>query len=293
MSWFAGFEGICRPDAPLGPYTWYRLGGPARWLFEPRDDSELVALTARCREHGIAWRVLGHGANLLVSDGGFDGAVIRLSAPFFQRVIYEQALVTAGAGCDFPKLVRETIERGLVGLEALAGVPGTVGGVTRMNAGGRYGELRQFVRRVRVLERDGTLRDRTNEQAGFGYRTSDLAGCVVLATTFELTHGSREAALERHKRIWNEKHASQPPVSARSAGCVFKNPPGDAAGRLLEQAGLKGTRVGGAEISTRHANFIVAANGATAADVLALIDLARQRVLEHFGVRLETEIEIW
>lgn len=293
MSWYAGFEPICRPDCPLAEYTWYRLGGPARWLFEPRDDAELAGLVAACRGAGVPWRVLGRGANVLVRDAGFDGAVLRLDAPFFQRVIYENSQVTAGAGVDFPKLVKETLQRGLVGLEALAGIPGTMGGVTRMNAGGRYGEIGRFVRRVRVLEADGALNDRSAETLGLGYRRTALEGCIVIATTLELGPGDREAALARHKHIWNEKYDSQPPVSARSAGCIFKNPPGHAAGRLIDQAGLKGTRAGQAEISARHANFIVAHDGATAADVIGLIELARQRVREQFGVALETEVEIW
>lgn len=293
MSWFAGFEPICHPDQPLAEHTWYRLGGPARWLLSPRDDAELAAVVARCREHNVPWRILGHGANVLVRDEGVYGAVILLNAPFFLETVYDGALVTAGAGVDFPRFVKQTIQRGLVGLEVLAGIPGTVGGVTRMNAGGRYGEVCEFIRRVRVLEADGRLADRDNAQIGFRYRGSDLAGCVVIATTFALRKGDGEAALARHKRIWNEKYATQPPVSARSAGCIFKNAPDAAAGKLLDEAGLKGVRIGAAEISARHANFIVAHDGATATDVVRLIELARQRVRERFNIDLEPEVEIW
>lgn len=293
MSWFAGFEPICRPDAPLAPHTWYRLGGPARWLIEPRDETELVGVLARCRDAGIRWRVLGQGANVLVRDEGFDGVVLRLVAPAFAQTVFDGVRVIAGAGVDFPKLIREAVARGLIGLEALAGIPGTVGGVTRMNAGGKHGEVRQFVRSARVLEPSGDLRPRDNAAIGFAYRRSELGGCIVVATEFELTEGDRDEALARHKRIWNEKYDTQPPVSARTAGCVFRNPTGHSAGRLIDQCGLKSARIGGAEVSPRHANFVVAHNGASARDVLSLIEHVQQQVQQRTGVSLETEVEIW
>ena len=316
MSWYSEFDSICQTDAPLSRYTWYKLGGPARWLFEPRDETELARLVARCREAGVSWRVLGHGANLLVRDAGFDGAVIRLEhcgldeaaiadcglriAEFDRPDSNKSAIATdtenhiaINAGADFPKFVRKTIGQGLVGLEVLAGIPGTIGGIVRMNAGGRYGEVKDFVRAVRIVDAVGGLRWLTCEQVGFRYRHTDLQDCVIVGAAFELQEGDPQAALDRFRDIWNEKYDQQPPVSARSAGCIFKNPPGHSAGRLIDQAGLKGARVGGAEISEKHANFIVAQNGATAADVLALIETAQRRVLEQFGVRIETEVEIW
>jgi UDP-N-acetylmuramate dehydrogenase len=293
MSWYRGFEPICQPDASLSDHTWYRLGGPARWFFRPRQQEETVALLARCRAAEVAWRVLGRGANVLVRDEGFDGAVIHLAGPQLESVQYDGEQVLVGAAADFPKLVRDTLEHGLLGLENLAGIPGTLGGVIRMNAGGKYGEIGQFVRHVRVVERDGAVAVRPALRVGFGYRRTDLDGCVVLGATLSLREGDRQAGLARHREIWNEKYATQPPVGVRSAGCIFKNPPGHKAGLLLDQAGLKGRRVGGAEISARHANFIVAYEGARASDVLELIALARDRVWNHSGVELEMEIEVW
>ena len=294
MDWHSGFEHFVRSNVPLRDFVWYRLGGPARWFCEPRDEAELAALLDRLRDASVPWRVLGRGANVLIRDAGFDGAVIRLAGREFERVAFEQALVHASAGADFPRLVRETIRRGLVGLEKLAGIPGSLGGVIRMNAGGRYGDIRDFVRAVRWIDRAGEIVEKPADAVGFAYRHTALDGCVVLGATLELCEGDAQVALAEHQRIWREKYDTQPPMAERTSGCVFKNPPGDAAGRLVDAAGLKNPkRVGGACISERHANFIVADQNATAADVLALIDLARQRVRETTGIELETEVEIW
>ncbi len=293
MSWFAGYEASVRPDEPLARHTWYRLGGPARWFCTPPDADALATLLARCRQGQIPWRVLGQGANVLVPDAGFDGVVFRLDADAFRQVAFGPSVVRAGAGADFPKLIRRCIDRGLVGLEALAGIPGTVGGIVRMNAGGRWGEIGPFVRSVTVVEPDGTLRTLNRDALQFAYRRSNLAGRVVVEVELELAEGDAAAALERHRQIWEAKYATQPPVSRRTAGCIFKNPPGDSAGRLLDACGLKGLCVGGARISEQHANFIEAADGATADDILRLIDRARERVRRETSIELELEIDLW
>ncbi len=292
MSWFSGFEAICRPEVPLRDHTWYRLGGPARWLCEPRNAGELQAVIRRLRDSQTPYRILGQGANILVRDSGVDAAVIRLAGQF-EQTEFGDDFVRAGAAADGPRLVRSALQRGMVGLEVLAGIPGSVGGQVRMNAGGKYGEIASFVESVDVLEPDGELASRCADQLGFAYRRSDLRGAIVLGATLRLNRGDAAAALEQHRRIWNEKYETQPPLRERSAGCIFKNPPGAKAGVLLDQAGLKGFRVGGAEISSRHANFIVAYDGATASDVLALIAAARDRVFKRFDVELQLEIEVW
>ena len=293
MSWFSSLADICQPDAPLAEHTWYGLGGPARWLFTPRDERGLAAVLGACAQHGIPCRMLGHGANVLVRDAGFDGAVIKLTGPAWEEVRFDDPLVHAAAGADFPRLVKQTVERGLLGLESLAGIPGTVGGAVRMNAGGRYGSIGQFVRDARIMKPDGAVLTRTAAELGFAYRACELNDAIVLAATFTLQSGDRTAGLERFRRIWNEKYASQPAVSVKSAGCIFKNPPGQAAGKLIDEAGLKGVQSGGAEISTKHANFIVADSGARAQDVINLIELAQRRVRERTGIELELEVEIW
>ncbi|MGD8451419.1 MAG: UDP-N-acetylmuramate dehydrogenase [Phycisphaerae bacterium] len=294
MSCFAGFEKICQPDAPLAPLTWYRLGGPARWLLSPRDEAELAAVLERCRAHGVSWRLLGRGANVLVRDEGVDAAVIHLCGPTWEEIRWEDPLVTAAAGVDFPRLQKQSVERGLGGLENLAGIPGTLGGILRMNAGGRYGQISDYVRQVRVMDGDGRVTTRTAGEAGFGYRHSALTGVVILGATLALQPGSREDLVARSQAIWKEKSTSQVALGARSAGCIFRNPPNaPPAGRLLDEAGLKGTRIGGAEISPRHANFIVAREGTTARDVLELIMHAKERVRQSVGIELKLEIDIW
>lgn len=311
---FAGLEAFCREEEPLRDHTWYRLGGPARWFLTPRDESELLEALARCRTYAIDWRVLGHGANLLVCDAGIDGAVIVLTGPAWEAVRFDSSTaeadqscatpmthhaqrIFAAAGADFPRLVKQCASRGLAGLENLAGIPGSVGGIIRMNAGGKYGSVSQYVESVRVLERDGRVNTRSNADVDFRYRHSNLDGCIVLGAVFRLPVGDPAETTQRFRRIWNEKAASQPAVSQRSCGCIFKNPPAAAskfsAGALIDRAGLKGVRVGGAEISSRHANFIVAHDGATAQDVLDLIALAKDRVRSTGGPELELEVEVW
>jgi len=293
MSCFADFAEICQADVPLAPLTWYRLGGPARWLLTPRTEAELAAVVRRCRENHIAGRVLGHGANVLVRDQGFDGAVIRLVGPAWEEVRWDDTLVIAAAGVDFPRLVKQSVERGLSGLENLAGIPGTVGGLIRMNAGGKYGTIGQYTRAVRLLQPDGQIVTRGAAEVGFDYRHTDLGDSIVLEASFALRHDDRDATLQRYQTIWKEKAATQAALGERSAGCIFKNPPGDYAGRLLDAADLKECRIGGAEISPKHANFIVAHDGATAHNVIDLIDLARERVRQNAGIDLELEVEIW
>jgi UDP-N-acetylmuramate dehydrogenase len=293
MNWWDDFAAICRPDEPLARHTWYGLGGPARWLLEPRNAGELGRVVRRLRDAGIPWNVLGCGANLLVSDEGYDGAVIRLTAPGFQRLETDDAFVRCGAGWEFPKLIRACLSHRRVGLEALAGIPGRLGGMVRMNAGGRYGEVGDFVRDIVVVDADGRVEARTRDRVGFHYRGTELSDTIVVDVTLALPEADPAPARERHQRIWKEKHDSQPALSQRSSGCVFKNPDGAPAGRLLDEAGLKSARVGGAEISSRHANFIVADANASARDVLTLIELARDRVRRHFGVELQLEVQVW
>lgn len=294
MPWFDGLEAICRTDVPLSEHTWYGLGGPASWLLTPRNEAELCEVLRRCAENHVPWRILGRGANVLVRDEGFDGAVIMLDGPAWEQISFDDPpRVRAGAGADFPRLVRETVQRGLAGLESLAGIPGTVGGAVRMNAGGTHGSVSDHVTSVRLVQPDGRAYDRPAAAIHFGYRSTRLDGAIIAAATFELKPDNDDTAPQRYRAIWNEKYSTQPPVSARSAGCIFKNPPGHAAGKLIDNLGMKGERSGGAEISPQHANFILAHEGARARDVLDLIQRARERVRQHTGVSLELEIEIW
>jgi len=295
MSWWSGLEDICQLDAPLADLTWYRLGGPARWLFTPTNEGQLAEILRRCRDNDVPWRVLGRGANILVRDEGVDAAVIHLAGASWEQVTWHADGVTAVAGAEFPHLVKQAAERGLAGLEPLAGIPGSVGGIIRMNAGGRYGEICEVLAHARVMDSAGEVSERSPEALGMAYRHTELAGCIVLGGTFRLHQEDSTTVMERFQRIWKEKHANQPAMSKRSSGCIFKNPATAPAGKLIDEADLKGTRSanGMAEISTVHANFIVARAGARTQDVLDLIALAQRRVQEHAGVALELEVEIW
>ncbi len=297
MNCFAGLEAICQADAPLSGCTWYELGGPARWLLTPRDEGELAAVLERCRTHRLRWRVLGRGANVLVHDAGFDGAVIKLAGPAWEELRWEDPAVYAAAGVDFHSLVKQSVERGLGGLENLAGIPGTVGGLVRMNAGGKYGEIGQYTRSVRIMDGEGRIESWEAGRVGFSYRHTDIGARIVLGASFQLQPGERAALLERFQTIWKQKAAEQPALSGRTAGCIFKNPTAGGqrlgAGLLIDETGLKGTRIGGAEVSHKHANFIEAHAGATAQDVIDLIELVRQRVHERTGIRLELEVDVW
>jgi UDP-N-acetylmuramate dehydrogenase len=297
MSCLPGCEAICQADAPLSEHTWYKLGGPARWLLTPRDETELAAALACCRSAGVSWRLLGRGANVLVRDAGFDGAVIKLVGPAWEAVRWEESMVQAAAGADFQRLVRASVERGLGGLETLAGIPGSVGGIVRMNAGGKHGYISQYTRQARVMDGAGRIESWDARRIGFGYRHTEIDNVILLSAAFVLERGDREALWARFLDIWKEKSAEQPALGGRTAGCIFKNPliAGQRlpAGRLIDQAGLKGLRVGGAEISRKHANFIEAGPGAKAQDVIDLIELARQAVRQNAEIELEPEIEIW
>jgi UDP-N-acetylmuramate dehydrogenase len=189
-------------------------------------------------------------------------------------------------------VISETVRAGLAGFENLAGIPGTIGGAIAGNAGGRHGDIGSLVRSVTVMDLHGQQHTRTGDTLMFGYRTAELQDCVILSAVFELMPQDSEDIADRLRKIWITKKASQP-LASQSVGCIFKNPRGSSAGELIEKAGLKGTKVGGAEVSDRHANFLVTHPGAKSADVLRLMDLVKSKVAGQFGVHLEPEVRIW
>lgn len=293
MHSFDDFRAIVTPDEPLAPHTWFRLGGPAAYLARPRDVGQVVALLRRCRETEVPVRVLGGGSNVLIRDEGFAGMVIHLESPAFADVSIEGGRVEAGAAVPLTALISQTARAGLGGLELLTGIPGTIGGALRGNSGGRQGTIGTFVRKATVIDDSGEIQVRDRDDLRFDYRSSDLDEPIILSTVFELEPEDPEAVVRRMRRIWIIKKEGQP-YGHQSSGCIFKNPSPDvSAGALIDQAGLRGTRFGGAEVSDRHANFIVAHPGATASDVLQLIDRIRQRVWQQFGYELELQIQVW
>jgi UDP-N-acetylmuramate dehydrogenase len=292
MSSLDAFRDILRRDESLAPLTWLRVGGPAQFLAEPRNPAELEALLKACHEEELPVRVLGSGSNVLVRDEGVSGVVIRLTSPEFARVAIEGTTVTAGCGVLLSHLVVETVGAGLAGMETLVGIPGTLGGAIRGNAGGRSGEIGQFVKSITVLTSTGQRHQRDAEELKFAYRSTSITDLVILDAELSLAKDDPEEIAKRMRKLWIMKKSTQP-LSFQSAGCIFKNPRGLSAGALIEQAGLKGTRVGQCEVSDRHGNFLVTYEGATSDDVLRLIDLVRTKVSEKHGIDLELEIQIW
>jgi UDP-N-acetylmuramate dehydrogenase len=289
---FEGLDEIVRENVPLAPHTWYKLGGPARYFVRPRSVEELQQASRRCVENDIGIFVLGLGANLLVSDGGVNGAVFKLDDEFWRRVKYDHNVAEVGAGVDMQKLVLRTCREGLAGIECLAGIPGTIGGGIRMNAGGKFGDIGGVITRVQVMDIEGTVFERTKDDLVFEYRSTNIAARFILGATLELEEDDPDRILKKTKEIWMYKKNTQP-LNTKNCGCIFKNPRGLSAGALIDQAGLKGFKVGGAEVSEKHANFIVAHPGCTADDVMTLVKLIREKVYDKNQILLESEVQVW
>jgi len=289
---FAGLESIVKTHVPLAERTWFRIGGPAEYFVEPTDADQLREVLRRCRDNDVPLHVLGGGANLPIDDAGVAGAVVHLSAEAFSDVRYVDGVLTVGAGRDLPKLVLHCVRQGWAGLECLTGIPGTVGGCVKMNAGGDFGDVGSIIDSVEVMAADGVAFTRTHDDLAFSYRSTNLTSPVILGASFRLSEDDPHRILRQVKEIWIYKKNSQP-LGHPNAGCVFKNPRGMSAGALIDQAGLKGRRVGGAHVSEKHANFILADTGTRASDVLKLINIIREAVYKRFEVYLELELEVW
>jgi UDP-N-acetylmuramate dehydrogenase len=290
------FTDITAENAPLAQFTTFGIGGPARYLVEPRSVDELVGVLDALSSEGVPFRILGGGANLLIPDEGVRCAVIRLAGELAERSC-DGARATAGAAVPLGRLVSECAKRGLSGAEGLAGIPGTIGGALVMNAGGRWGRMGDITESANVLARDdgrsAVARVLDKAAIRFGYRESSLRGEVILGAMLALRQDDPAHVAETTRGCLDEKRRTQD-LKAKSAGCAFKNPPqGPSAGALIDGAGLKGARVGGAQVSRIHANFIVNTADATARDVTELINLVRDKVFAVSGVRLELEIELW
>jgi UDP-N-acetylmuramate dehydrogenase len=280
-------------DEPLARHTSLRIGGPADALARPSDRTQLAELLSLADDAGIPVCFLGKGFNLLVRDGGVDGIVIQLSR--LRAIACEgDDAIRAEVGVSHSQVTRFCSEHGLAGLEFAAGIPGSVGGWLAMNAGIGEREMVHVVREAEVVGPGAEpLRRVQRDALQFVYRAVEglPPGTAFVSGLFEVTPSTPEAVRERVEQLLARRSASQP-LDVPSCGSVFKNPPGDHAGRLIEAAGLKGERIGGAEISSVHANFIANRGGASAADVLALIELARRRIADATGIELETEVHV-
>ena len=284
-------DGELAADEPLSKHTTLRIGGPARWFCRVRTEAGLSRVLASAAEEGAPLALLGMGSNVLAPDEGFPGYVVRLEGEFLQ-VRIEDETVRAGGGAPLGGVCAAAARAGLSGLESISGIPSSIGGAVRINAGAYGGEIFERLETVRLVSRSGAARSAGAGEIPHGYRWSELVetGEIVAWAVLRLVRAPREAILEKTREVAEKRRGVLP--TEPNAGSVFKNPPGDFAGRLIEACGLKGARVGGAAISPRHANVIVNLGGASAADVLALMVRMRDAVRDRFGITLSPEVEL-
>lgn len=284
-------ETVLRCQEPMSKHTTFRLGGNADFYIEPVSEAELRLVVGFCLTHQVPFRILGRGSNLLVRDGGFRGLILRLAHPYFSQIELRQGRLYCGAGARLKSVVMEARRLGLGGLEFLEGIPGTVGGALRMNAGALGRSIFQVLEKIRFMDYSGQIQELSPARIPHSYRRCDFFGDHIALGAEVNAHAAPLSDIDQkledsHQRRWKSQ-----PVGP-SAGCVFKNPAGIPAGRLIEELGLKGTRIGGAVISNVHGNFIINESHATARDVLRLIELIRERARADRGIELETEVEI-
>lgn len=281
-------RGALRRDVPLAPLTWLRVGGPAEALFQPADVDDLAAFLAALPPK-VPVTPMGVASNLLVRDGGIAGVVVRFGGPF-AKVAIDGDLVVAGAGALDQRVAQEAQRAGLAGLEFLIGIPGTVGGAVRMNAGAFGGETKDRLVWAEALDRSGALHRLDNAALGFVYRRSALpADCIVVRAAFRGEPGDTEVIAARMQAIRAEREAAQP-LRVATGGSTFKNPPGKKAWQLIDAAGCRALRLGAAMVSEKHCNFLINTGGASAAEVERLGETVRARVKERSGVELEWEV---
>lgn len=288
-SWLPPVRGAVSPHAPIAPLIWFRTGGPAELLFEPADANDLVAFLRACPPE-VPLLALGLGSNLIVRDGGFPGVVVRLGKAF-ARISVDGNRLRCGGGAPGIAVASAARDAGISGLEFLRGIPGTVGGAVKMNAGAYGRETADILSECTVVSRRGDLMTLPASALGFSYRHSQLPeGAIVIDATFEGQPGNSAAIAAEMDRIAAEREASQP-LRSRTGGSTFKNPPGAKAWELIDQAGCRGLAIGGAQVSPKHCNFLLNTGDATAADLETLGETVRQRVLATSGVALAWEID--
>jgi UDP-N-acetylmuramate dehydrogenase len=282
-------RGTIDVDVPMAKYTWMKVGGPADFYIEPADKNDLISIVEYFRVHHVPYMILGRGSNVLISDEGIRSAVINIenSLTGLRR---ERDLVFAEAGVRLTKFVDFCIQNELAGVEMLAGIPGTIGGAVAMNAGAHGGEIADHLVDVEIIH-DGIVQRIKKDEQSFAYRRSRFAENVVLGASFQLQHGDKEKLSATRREFILKRNETQP-LEFPNLGSMFKNPPNTYAAKLIEQAGLKGKRVGDAQVSEKHANFIVNLGNAKAADIVKLIDLVQRTVYQNSGLKLELEVKM-
>lgn len=297
-----GSDGVLT-DEPMFKHTTFRIGGPAAFMVKPESIEQIQKTVTMLHNHQIPFYIVGNGSNLLVSDEGFSGVIIQLGERFSKYEFLHEAessavdknnivYVKVQAGAMLGKLANVLASYSLTGFEFAAGIPGTIGGAVLMNAGAYGGEIKDILVRATLMDRNGNILELAGNQMEFGYRTSIASrkGYIVLEAVFALKTSAREAVLEKMKELAAQRREKQP-LEYPSAGSTFKRPEGYFAGKLISDAGLKGFTVGGAQVSEKHAGFVINIGNATAKDVIALTDVVHDKVLELYGVTLELEVK--
>jgi len=294
MSWWKELKGKVKFKEPLQKHTTFRIGGPVKFFIEPEDLNDLKQALILLRRQKIPVFIIGAGSNLLIADRGLNGAVLKLGAPYFKKMVFEGNNLKVGAGANLNAVVRICAKRGLSGAEFLIGIPGTVGGALAINAGqAKEGySIGNLVEEVTVIDHNGSIKQIDKKDIKFGYRSSGLSGYIILSARLKLARQDKKEITRTMNKYIAYRKESQDYLGA-SAGCIFKNPHRAPAGRLIDLCGLKGKRVAGARVSLKHANFIINGGNAKAADVLRLMNIIKKKVKNKFNVNLKPEIKIW
>ncbi|MCM8796960.1 MAG: UDP-N-acetylmuramate dehydrogenase [Candidatus Omnitrophica bacterium] len=293
MSWWRDLKATVIRDEPLKNKTNFKIGGKARFFFSVKNEEELRELVVISSKHKIPLFVLGAGSNILVSDVGIKGIVVKLGSGIFKEISFSKNnSVEAGAGVRLAELIGKTSAVGLSGLEFLAGIPGTLGGAIIMNAGAWGKDIGSIVESVRVMDNRGNIELLKRKKIKFSYRHSGLDSYIILGAVLKLASDTKDRINQRIKEYLKLRSNTQDNAYP-NAGCIFKNPAGTSAGKLIDACGLKAKSCGGAVVSSRHANFILNKKNASSKDVLKLMNLIRDKVKSRFNITLEPEIKIW
>jgi len=292
MNWWRKLKGRVRLREPLKNHTTFKIGGAARFFVEPKDADDLKLLLGLARKNNLPLRIIGRGSNLLIGDKGIKGIVVRLNAPYFKKLSYENNRFKAGSAALLSDIVLFCGKHSLAGAEFLTGIPGTAGGALAMNAGMAKRGIGDLLEEATVMDYSGNIKTLKKKDIKFGYRKSSLSKYIILGVVMKLKRGNNNEINAKIKRYMNYRKLTQD-LSKPSAGCVFKNPPGDSAGRLIDLCGLKGKRIKGACVSRKHANFILNLGKASAKDVCKLMGFVKKKVSSKFDIDLTPEIKIW
>ena len=290
--WYDPFKSIIRRDEPLAMHTWFQTGGMAEFYAQPETQVQAAELVAAASDADVPIRLLGEGSNVLIRNDGVSGLVICLDSPEFQKIVVEGNCIKAGSAARLGRVVTTAVYAGLAGLEDLIGVPGSVGGALHVHVAANMTKISRYLKSTTEMDFQGKTFTKAAEELAATYQDKSLNSLIILEAAFELEPDDPKELAQQMQKRWILKK-SQQPMSFQCSGRIFKNPTGASAGELIDRAGLKGARIGGAVISERHANYIIAEPECSSEDIIRLIDLVRDQVHKRTDVLLDLELEIW